>query len=83
MGKTQDFANGNMRYVLYNYNLNGNHQINYDRVVGVSFVNKSSGEVRFITGYCVYENGWIEAQFLNTNSNSEFRVGGHIYVWYK
>lgn len=83
MGKIQDFANGNMRYILLNYNLMGNNQINYDRVVGITFVNKSNGEVRLITSYCVYENGWIELQVLNTNSPSAFSIGGHIYVWYK
>ena len=57
MGKIQDFANGSMRYMLYNYNLMGNNQINYDRVVGITFVNKSAGEVRLVTSYCVYENG--------------------------
>lgn len=83
MGKIQDFANGSMRYLLYNYNLMGNNQINYDRVVGITFVNKSQGEVRLITSYCVYENGWIELQALNTNSGSAFNLGGHIHVWYK
>ena len=83
MGKIQDFANGNMRYILFNYNLMGNNQINYDRVVAITFVNKSNGEVRLITSYCVYENGWIELQVLNTNSGSAFNLGGHLYVWYK
>lgn len=83
MGKIQDFPNGSMRYKLYNYNLLGNNQVNYDRVVGITFVNKSMGEVRLITSYCVYDNGWIELQVLNTNSPSDFNLGGHIYIWYK
>lgn len=82
MGTKQEFSNGGMRYIVKNYDLWTNHRVGYTQVIGVSWVNKT-GKNSVITGYCVFDNSWIEVQFLDANSASVFQPSGHIYVWYK
>lgn len=80
-GIKDNYSNNGMRFTVRNYDLWTNHKVGYTQIVGVSFCNKS-GSTKFLMSYCVYENSWIELQFFNTYSASEFSQNGHVYIWY-